>query len=146
MHGISNAGLVVTAIVFLGGLAFQVLPQASSNAKSATLAAPAFVGTQVCAGCHEAEAKLWSTSQHALAMDHATDKSVLGDFSGATFDHYGVHSRFFRKDGKFLIETDGPDGKLDVFEIKYTFGVDPLQQYLVDLPGGRLQALSLAWD
>ena len=146
MHGISNAGLVVTAIVFLGGLAFQVLPQASSNAKSATLAAPAFVGTQVCAGCHEAEAKLWRTSQHALAMDHATDKSVLGDFSGATFDHYGVHSRFFRKDGKFLIETDGPDGKLDVFEIKYTFGVDPLQQYLVELPGGRLQALSLAWD
>jgi predicted CXXCH cytochrome family protein len=146
MRGISNAGLVVTGIFFLGGLAFQVLFQASTNAKSATLAAPAFVGTEVCAGCHEAEAKLWRTSQHALAMDHATDKSVLGDFSGATFDYYGVHSRFFRKDGKFLIETDGPDGKLDVFEIKYTFGVDPLQQYLVELPGGRLQALSLAWD
>jgi predicted CXXCH cytochrome family protein len=146
MRGISNAGLVVTGIFFLGGLAFQVLFQASTNAKSATLAAPAFVGTEVCAGCHEAETKLWRTSQHALAMDHATDKSVLGDFSGATFDYYGVHSRFFRKDGKFLIETDGPDGKLDVFEIKYTFGVDPLQQYLVELPGGRLQALSLAWD
>jgi predicted CXXCH cytochrome family protein len=146
MRGISNAALVVTGMVFLGGLAFQVLPDALTTAKSATPAAPAFVGSEVCAGCHEAEAKLWRTSQHALAMDHATDKSVLGDFSGTTFDYYGVRSRFFRKDGKFLVETDGPDGKLDVFEVKYTFGVDPLQQYLVELPGGRLQALSLAWD
>ena len=80
------------------------------------------------------------------AMDHATDKSVLGDFSDATFDYYGVKSRFFRKDGKFFVETDGPDGKLAVFEVKYTFGIDPLQQYLVEFPDGRLQALSLAWD
>ena len=79
-------------------------------------------------------------------MDHATDKSVLGDFSNATFDYYGVKSRFFRKDGKFLVETDGPDGKLATFEVKYTFGIDPLQQYLVEFPDGRLQALSLAWD
>src|SRR5262245_30704168 len=79
-------------------------------------------------------------------MDHATETSVLGDFKDASFDYYGVHSRFFRKDGKFMVTTDGPDGKLADFEIKYTFGVDPLQQYLVEFPDGRLQALSLAWD
>ena len=45
-----------------------------------------------------------------------------------------------------MVRTDGPDGKLADFEIKYTFGVKPLQQYLVELPGGRLQALSIAWD
>jgi predicted CXXCH cytochrome family protein len=146
MRGFSNAALVVTGVVFLGGLALQFLQSQSTTAKSATLATAAFVGSEGCAGCHEAQAKRWRTSQHALAMDHATDKSVLGDFSGATFEYYGVRSRFFRKDGKFLVETDGPDGKLDVFEIKYTFGIDPLQQYLIELPGGRLQALSLAWD
>ena len=79
-------------------------------------------------------------------MDHATDKSVLGDFNDASFDYYGVHSRFFRKDGKFLVETDGPDGKLATFEVKYTFGVYPLQQYLIEFPDGRIQALSIAWD
>jgi tetratricopeptide (TPR) repeat protein len=105
-----------------------------------------FVGSETCAGCHQAEAKLWQGSQHQLAMAHATDKSVLGDFSDATFDYFGVESRFFRKDGKFLVETDGSDGKLAVFEIKYTFGLDPLQQYLVELPDGRLQSLSIAWD
>ena len=70
----------------------------------------------------------------------------VGDFSDSSFDYYGVRSRFFRKDGKYLVETDGPDGKLATFEIKYTFGVDPLQQYLIEFPDGRLQALSVAWD
>ena len=79
-------------------------------------------------------------------MQHATDKTVLGNFNEAGFEYYGVRSRFFREGGKFLVETDGADGKLAVFEVKYTFGVDPLQQYLVEFPDGRLQALSLAWD
>ena len=79
-------------------------------------------------------------------MDHATEKSVLGDFNDASFDYYGVKSRLFRKNDKFVVETDGPDGKLATFEVKYTFGIYPLQQYLVGFPDGRLQALSLAWD
>jgi len=109
--------------------------------------APAtYVGSETCAGCHRAQADLWRASQHKRAMDHASETSVLGDFNDASFDYYGVRSRFFRKDGKFLVETDGPDGKLATFEIKYTFGVEPLQQYLIAFPDGRLQALSLAWD
>lgn len=79
-------------------------------------------------------------------MQHATETTVLGNFNDASFDYFGVRSRAFRKDKKFLIETDGADGKLATFEVKYTFGVDPLQQYLVEFPDGRLQALSLAWD
>jgi predicted CXXCH cytochrome family protein len=105
-----------------------------------------FVGSEACAGCHQAEAKFWRGSQHQLAMAHATDKSVLGDFSDAAFDYFGVKSRFFRRDGKYLVETDGSDGKLATFEVKYTFGVDPLQQYLIEFPDGRLQSLSIAWD
>jgi predicted CXXCH cytochrome family protein len=105
-----------------------------------------FVGSETCASCHRAEGERWQSSQHKHAMDHATEKSVLGNFNDASLDYYGVHSRFFRKDGKFFVETDGPDGKLAGFEVKYTFGVDPLQQYLVEFPDGRVQALSLAWD
>ena len=92
------------------------------------------------------EAALWRDSQHQRAMDHATEKSVLGDFTDATFDYSGVRSRFFRKDGKYFVETDGPDGKLATFQVKYTFGIDPLQQYLIEFPDGRVQALSIAWD
>jgi cytochrome c554/c'-like protein len=105
-----------------------------------------FIGSETCAGCHQAEAKRWDASQHKAAMQHATAKTVLGDFNDASFDYYGVHSRFFRKDEKFLVETDGPDGKLAEFEVKYTFGIVPLQQYLIQFPDGRIQALSIAWD
>ena len=105
-----------------------------------------FVGSQACAGCHEAEAKLWQTSQHRHAMEHAAEQSVRGDFNDATFEYGGARSRFFRKEKKFLVETDGADGKLATFEIKYTFGIDPLQQYLVEFSDGRVQALSIAWD
>src|SRR5262245_64070742 len=108
--------------------------------------AATFAGSETCTGCHRTQAQLWRGSQHQLAMQHATETSVLGNFNDASFDYYGVRSRFFRKDGKFLVETDGPDGKLAVFEVKYTFGVDPLQQYLVEFPNGRVQALSVAWD
>jgi Flp pilus assembly protein TadD len=37
-------------------------------------------------------------------------------------------------------------GEIADYRVAYTFGVEPLQQYLVRLPGGRFQALSVAWD
>ena len=79
-------------------------------------------------------------------MQVADDKSVLGDFHDAHFRKGDVDSTFFRRDGKFYVRTDGPDGALADFEIKYTFGLFPLQQYLIELPGGRLQAFGIAWD
>jgi Flp pilus assembly protein TadD len=142
---------IVAFIVLLGGIAVQMgiggsRSLAQNHSFEAAPAPATLVGSESCAGCHQAETKLWQGSQHQLAMAHATDKSVLGDFSDATFEYFGVKSRFFRKDGKYLVETDGADGKLATFEIKYTFGVDPLQQYLIEFPDGRLQSLSIAWD
>ncbi len=113
---------------------------------SSTAPALAFVGSKVCAECHQAETALWQKSQHEHAMQHANAATVLGDFDDASFEYFGVRSRFFKKDNKFLVETDGPDGKLATFEVKYTFGIDPLQQYLIEFPDGRIQALSIAWD
>jgi predicted CXXCH cytochrome family protein len=134
--------VVVAALLIAAVIGYRVVRETDAGAAPA----PAFVGSETCAGCHGAEASLWHGSQHAHAMAHASDKTVLGDFNNASFDYYGVRSRFFRKDGKYLVETDGPDGKLATFEVKYTFGIDPLQQYLVEFPDGRIQALSLAWD
>jgi Flp pilus assembly protein TadD len=109
--------------------------------------APAtYVGARACEGCHPAEAAAWAGSHHDLAMQRATPETALGDFGGAVFRHSGVASRFETRDGKLFVRTDGPDGALADFEIAWTFGVDPLQQYLVELPGGRLQALQIAWD
>jgi predicted CXXCH cytochrome family protein len=137
---------VAAAFTLASGLAFHFHSRGDPASNVPDYSVTAFVGSETCAGCHQTEAKFWNASQHKAAMQHATEKTVLGNFNDASFDHYGVHSRLFRKDGKFFVETDGPDGKLGVFEVKYTFGVDPLQQYLIEFPDGRIQALSIAWD
>jgi predicted CXXCH cytochrome family protein len=141
---------IAAVTAFAGSVAFYVVADLSSKqlAGGNSVAEPpaGYVGSEACAGCHRPEVELWHTSQHKHAMDHATEKSVIGNFSDVSFEYYGVRTRFFRKGGKFLIETDGPNGKLATFEVRYTLGVDPLQQYLVEFPDGRLQALSLAWD
>jgi len=111
------------------------------------VAAPlTYLGSAACADCHEAAYSAWRGSHHALAMQVAGDETVLGDFSGATFQHDGVTSTFFRRDGRYFVRTDDAAGELADFAVSYTFGVTPLQQYLVEFPGGRLQALPLAWD
>jgi Flp pilus assembly protein TadD len=105
-----------------------------------------YVGRQSCAGCHADEDRLWQGSHHDLAMQEATPATVLGDFDGATLTHFGVTSTFFRREQRFFVRTDGPDGQLHDYPVAYTFGVSPLQQYLVEMPGGRLQTLPLCWD
>ena len=104
------------------------------------------VGAAACRECHAAEYEAWSHSHHRQAMQVADAKTVLGDFRNAKFSYAGTTSTFSTRDGKFYVRTDGPDGKLADFEIRYTFGVSPLQQYLIELPGGKLQALGIAWD
>src|SRR5437016_7169145 len=79
-------------------------------------------------------------------MQKATEATVLGDFANAQLEHFGVATSFFRDGAKFIVRTDGPDGALHDYQIAYTFGVYPLQQYLVAFPGGRLQAFGIAWD
>ena len=79
-------------------------------------------------------------------MQEVNEATVLGDFNNATFTNFGVTSRFFKQGGRFIVQTDGPDGTLTDYEITYTFGATPLQQYLIEFPGGRYQALGIAWD
>jgi predicted CXXCH cytochrome family protein len=105
-----------------------------------------YVGREACAECHADEAALWAGSHHDLAMQEATDETVLGDFGGEAFAHRGVTTRYYRDGERFLVETEGPDGVVASFPVTHTFGIDPLQQYLVELPGGRLQAHTVAWD
>jgi tetratricopeptide (TPR) repeat protein len=141
------AGVAAVVVVGIGAwLALSHWRGPGNAAIEEASPAATFVGSESCASCHAAEIDQWRGSQHALAMQHASESSVLGDFGESTFSYADIESRFFRRDGGFWIRTDGPDGKLADFEVKYTFGVAPLQQYLVELPGGRLQAVSIAWD
>ncbi len=105
-----------------------------------------YVGVRACAGCHPREHERWHRSHHDLAMQPASAETVLGDFNGARFEEPGGTFTLSRDGGRFLVRAAGPDSRVRDYEVKYAFGVTPLQQYLVELDGGRLQALTIAWD
>ncbi|MEW5981344.1 MAG: tetratricopeptide repeat protein [Acidobacteriota bacterium] len=142
---------VIAGILALGVVAGWFLMRAPAGTpervnRHAPAAAAAYVGEPACTTCHELQGREWRQSDHAAAMAVASDTTVLGDFDNAVFRYAGVTSTFSRRGGRFLIRTDGPDGQLHDYEVKYVFGVDPLQQYLIEFPGGRLQCLGIAWD
>ncbi len=137
----STAALFLIALL----LCLFALPSRAGDAPKGQDAA-SFVGSEPCAECHADQTQNWRGSHHALAMQKADAKSVLGRFDGASFDKDGGKSVFSTKGGAYFIHTPGPDGRQADFEIKYAFGLYPLQQYLIELPGGRLQAFGLAWD
>ena len=142
-----RAALVGAALV-VGSCPLYLVRESlrAPGARAPAVAEAAFVGRAACARCHEKATLAWTGSHHDQAMTEATEATVRGDFSGVAFEGDGMKARFFRDGGKFLIETEGPDGKATAFEVAYTFGWDPLQQYLIRFPGGRMQAFSVAWD
>ena len=105
-----------------------------------------YVDDTLCADCHQEQYRQWLGSHHDWAMRSAGEGTVKGDFNDAEHTHFGVATRFFRRGDQFIVNTEGPDGKHQDYEIKYTFGIEPLQQYLIEFPGGRLQSLTTAWD
>ncbi len=105
-----------------------------------------YTGAESCRACHQSTYDEWRRSTHFAAMQHATAQTVLGDFSGIEFEHFGHRSRFFQRDGGFWVSTENATGDQEDFQILYTFGIHPLQQYLIGFPGGRLQALQICWD
>lgn len=138
-------GVTMCCAVSAWAIAFRSTAQ-TADGGGGPMQQAQFIGSAACAQCHAVEHKGWLDSHHAAAMQRATDATVLGRFDGATFTKNGVETTFFKKGGKFWVRTDGPDGKLADFEVKYTFGITPLQQYLIELSGGRLQAFGIAWD
>ena len=132
----ATAGLGTLAALMMGFLL---------SAQS-VVGAVAYTGNAVCAGCHERAAADWHNSHHDLAMQEASADNVLGDFNNATFTYNDITTTFSRQEDRFFVTTDNSQGALETYPVHYVFGVYPLQQYLLPLPGGRLQALTIAWD
>lgn len=105
-----------------------------------------YAGLKSCVECHQEQHQDWLKSDHHLAMNPATDEFVLGDFNNITFEHFGQKFRFFKKGNEFWVNAPDSDGTYKDMKIDYTFGHEPLQQYLIPFPGGRYQALQVCWD
>ncbi|MFV0522071.1 MAG: multiheme c-type cytochrome [Mangrovibacterium sp.] len=108
---------------------------------------PQYVGREVCVECHGTEEHDFMGSDHDLAMDVANDSTVLADFNHAELHRSnGEVNKAYKKNDKYYVLTDGEDGGMKEYEVKYVFGHYPLQNYLVEFPGGKLQVLPLTWS
>ncbi len=144
------SGLILLAIAILGlfFLLAQLLQKdpAQAPVSSRNIEKAQFVENETCRDCHVHQFAEWLGSHHEQSMKEANSETVVGDFDDAEMTHFGMTSRFFKRENRFFVLTEGPGGDLAEYEIKYTFGIDPLQQYLIEFPGGRLQSLTIAWD
>jgi predicted CXXCH cytochrome family protein len=136
-------GLLLVSAALVAGL-WLVNRQASSTRSEQPVAR--FVGSATCATCHQPQHAAWLASKHRHAMEAADTVSVRGDFSDAELRYFGRKTRFFKEGDAYRITTENEQGQPQTFTIAYTLGYEPLQQYLVDTGGGRLQALPFAWD
>jgi tetratricopeptide (TPR) repeat protein len=136
-------GIISTAVIVLMIPLSLVLHKPSDKIQKEQAK---FTGGKECISCHKREYDLWKSSKHDNAMDFATDSTVLGDFNNAEAELNGVKHRFYKRDGKFYVFTKGIGGSMAEFEVAYTFGVKPLQQYLIPFEKGKYQCLPIAWD
>lgn len=107
---------------------------------------PKFIGKEACIDCHQTKYNNWKSSHHDQAMKIADSTTILADFNNTTFNHKGVKSTFYKKNGDFYVNTTDKNGEYQDYKIVYTFGVTPLQQYIVKFPDGAYQCLITAWD
>ena len=140
------AGLIAVLVIIVSFPLYYFAVVNDTEAPVVTDTEASFVGSIECQDCHKLEYDKWQGSHHDLAMDVANENTVLGDFNNTEFTLHGITSRFYRKDGKYFVHTNGPGGEMGDFEITHTFGWYPLQQYLIPFPGGRLQTLHIAWN
>lgn len=143
--------LLIILLIFVSFALFRIFVVDSHNTKEAKYSFisnenSTYVGDQSCKECHKGEHKEWTKSHHYMSMLPPSEKTVKGNFDNVTLTADGVTSRFFKKGNKYFINTEGEDGKNHDYEVKYIFGFTPLQQYLVEFPGGRLQVPRVSWD
>ncbi len=138
-----KTGLAATAVI---ALMIPLSLFVHKPADQLTVKKAEFVGGKECISCHQREYNLWKGSDHDNAMDLANDSTVLGDFNNVRIQFRGKEHKFYKKESKFFVFTEGPNGDMREFQITHTFGVRPLQQYLIPFENGKYQCLPIAWD
>lgn len=109
-------------------------------------AGASYQGSEACVDCHAEQFEQWQGSHHQLAMQEASSATVLGDFNAATASSHGQSFEFTSREQGYFVRTLNEQSEPQEFAVSHTFGVSPLQQYLVSMPNGAVQALPMAWD
>ena len=100
---------------------------------------PTYVGSDVCANCHEGEHQLWQGSSHYHTFEKVGPDNLPPDIlAEGTVDHPPRKSKFRKADGRYLVETEGPDGKPTEYHLSHVVGRMRVRMFVATLPNGRM--------
>lgn len=141
-----NLSLVLSylAVLFLAGCGCDKRKSAEEKVERArqeiTLGAASFVGRAACEQCHDEHMKSYAWSLHDRTLSEPSGQVLAAPFGGESVKGKHVAATFTRKDGRPVIESGG------TLPVKYTIGVDPIQQYVVEVGAGDLRIFGAAFD
>ena len=157
-------GIWIVAGVFFIFLIIKILiPAVQKIEEKETVPTPVFgeaeyVGSERCKDCHWREYDAWKVTLHSKFMQRPEEKTVIGDFetnnkltvkvtSGASrLANTDAANTMFKKNGKFYVNTGGPDWGFYDYEVSYVIGIGRRQNYLTKFPDGELHVLPVEWD
>lgn len=131
---------------------------ATEAVKQPVFGEPGYVGSTRCKDCHWLKHDTWKNTLHSKFMQPVNDYTVMGDFernntltvtvSDASPKLAGetVTSTMFNKDGKYYVNTIGPDWELHDYEISHVIGLGRTQDYLSTFPNGEIHVLPVQWN
>jgi tetratricopeptide (TPR) repeat protein len=107
----------------------------------------AYAGSESCRQCHEEAYRLWEHSNHGLAERVPTLALDRTAFEPPRSFRHGSQETSVRLDGTNCLVTGlGLSGTNETHPVVRVIGNDPLRQFLVAAPGGRLQTLEASYD
>ena len=89
-----------------------------------------YIGPEECGECHQKNYSSWKEHPHSRMNQLATDKTVVGDFSGVSLPYADGRVAFLKRDGAYLMEFYRGDKRIRAFRITRTIGWRYQQEYL----------------
>jgi tetratricopeptide (TPR) repeat protein len=106
-----------------------------------------YAGSASCRECHEQEYNLWLQSNHRWA-ERLPDPELEGPAFDPprSFEHGTQTTHVRATNDHYEVITPGYGGETGPYRVERVIGHEPLRQFLVQGPGGRLQALEASYD
>jgi tetratricopeptide (TPR) repeat protein len=106
-----------------------------------------YAGSESCKDCHEEEFDQWAGSNHGLAerfVEPVRDESAFNP--ARSFKHGTQSSSVTWSNGVADVTSLGLSGHPETHTVARVIGHNPLRQFLIPFPGGRLQTLEASYD
>lgn len=120
---------------------------------------PQYVGSEKCKDCHWREHDSWKHTLHSRFAQAPDDFTVAGDFTrnnklstkipaeapqlaGQTI----TTTMHMKEDGRYYVNTLGPDWRPHDYEVISVLGVNMRQNYLTRFPNGAIHVLPVEWN